>query len=225
MAGKDYYKILGVSRTASDKEIKQAFRKLARKYHPDVNPNNKEAETRFKEISEAHDVLNDKEKRRKYDQFGENWQYADQFTQAGAQGAPFESFDFSGFGGSGAHFRTETGDLGEIFGSLFGRQARRPRPQKGRDIEHPVEITLEEAYAGTSRLLSMEAEDTCPACKGTGITADTPCSQCRGVVLCRRSKKLRSRCLPALKRVPGSGLQAKVEPVMQADSPETFIWP
>ena len=80
MAEKDYYKILGVNRSASEKDIKQAFRKLARKYHPDVNPNNAEAEARFKEISEAYEVLHDAEKRKKYDQFGEQWQYADQFS-------------------------------------------------------------------------------------------------------------------------------------------------
>ncbi|MDD4465937.1 MAG: J domain-containing protein [Dehalococcoidales bacterium] len=181
MAGKDYYKTLGVNRSASEKEIKQAFRKLARKYHPDVNPNNKEAEARFKEISEAYDVLHDADKRKKYDQFGEQWQYADQFTQARSGGSPFEGFDFSGFGGSqGAHFRTETGDMGSIFEELFGRRKQRSRPQKGQDIEYPVEITLQEAFNGTSRLLSLEAESTCPACNGTGITNNTACSYCHG---------------------------------------------
>lgn len=183
MASKDYYKILGVSRTASEKDIKQAFRKLARKYHPDVNPNNKEAEAKFKEISEAYDVLHDSQKRKKYDQFGENWQYADQFTQSRSQGAPFEGFDFSGMGGGGTggfQFRSETGDLGGIFEELFGRHSRRARPQKGQNLEHPVEITLEEAYSGTSRILSMEAEAACPTCNGTGLTNNTACSVCRG---------------------------------------------
>ncbi len=85
MAAKDYYAILGLSKNATDKDIKQAYRKLARQYHPDVNPGNKSAEARFKEINEAHEVLSDPEKRKKYDQFGEQWQYADQFARAGGQ--------------------------------------------------------------------------------------------------------------------------------------------
>ncbi len=191
MAVKDYYKTLGVSKNASEKEIKQAFRKLARKYHPDVNPNNKEAESKFKEISEAFDVLNDPEKRKKYDQFGDQWQYADQFKQSRSQGAPFEGFGFTDFGGSGGtHFRAETGDLGSLFEDLFGRQSRRSRPRKGRDIEHPVDITLEEAYSGTTRLLAMEVEEACPACNGTGITSGSPCSKCHGSGATPQTKRI-----------------------------------
>ena len=85
MAAKDYYAILGLSKNATEKDIKQAYRKLARKYHPDVNPGDKSAEARFKEMNQAHEVLSDPEKRKKYDQFGENWQYADQFPRAGGQ--------------------------------------------------------------------------------------------------------------------------------------------
>ena len=91
MAGKDYYNILGVRRNATEQEIKQAYRRLARKFHPDVNPGNKNAEARFKEINEAYEVLSDKEKRGKYDRYGEQWQYADQFAQAGAQQTPFRN--------------------------------------------------------------------------------------------------------------------------------------
>ncbi len=191
MAAKDYYKTLGVPRTASDKEIKQAFRKLARKFHPDVNPNNKEAEAKFKEISEAFDVLGDAKKRKKYDQFGDQWQYADQFTNSGATGAPFEGFGFSGFGGSGGiRFSADEGDIGSIFDELFGRQSRRARPQKGRDVEYPLEITLEEAYKGTSRLLSLETEGTCPACNGAGVTNNSACSKCHGRGIVPQTKKL-----------------------------------
>ncbi len=191
MAGKDYYKVLGVSRTASDKEIKQAFRKLARKYHPDVNPNNKEAEAKFKEISEAFDVLGDVKKRKKYDQFGDQWQYADQFTKSGPTGAPFEGFGHSGTSSSGGiHFDIDEGGLGSIFDELFGRQSRRSRPQKGSDAEYPLEITLEEAYTGTSRLLSLEEAGTCPACNGTGLTNNTACSKCGGRGSITQIKKL-----------------------------------
>ena len=154
MAAKDYYDILGVSRKASDKEIKQAYRKLARKYHPDINPGDKSAEARFKEINNAYEVLSDPEKRKKYDQFGENWQYADQF--AGWQGSPFGDFSRTGtildfddlFG---------RGDLGGVFDRLFrdfGTRTTSRRPRRGRDIDYPIEVTLEEAYHGSTRVIT-----------------------------------------------------------------------
>src|SRR4030067_2858230 len=104
MPGKDYYNILGVGRSATEKEIKQAYRRLARKYHPDVNPGDKSAEAKFKEINAAYEVLSDKEKRQKYDQFGDQWQYADQFAKAGGQ--QYTSWDFSP-GGGAQRFRFE----------------------------------------------------------------------------------------------------------------------
>jgi molecular chaperone DnaJ len=177
MANKDYYSILGINRGAADKEIKQAYRRLARKYHPDVNPGDKSAEARFKEINEAYEVLSDTEKRKKYDQFGDKWQYADQFAKAG-QGA---QWDF----GKGGTYRTydfgDLGDLGDIFGGVFqgfgttGRQAARPK-----NIEHPVDVTLEEAFQGTKRVMQMQAEEICPTCGGTGRTGRTRCSVCGG---------------------------------------------
>jgi molecular chaperone DnaJ len=173
MANKDYYSILGINRNATDKEIKQAYRRLARKYPPDVNPGDKSAETRFK----ANEVLSDPEKRKKYDQFGSQWQHADQFAKAG-QGA---QWDF----GKGGAYRTydfgDVGDLGDIFGGIFhgfgasGRQTARPQ-----SIEHPVEVTLEEAYQGTKRVIQMQAEEICPTCGGTGRTGRTRCSVCGG---------------------------------------------
>ena len=153
MAGKDYYKILGVKRGASDKEIKQAYRKLARKYHPDVNPGDKSTESKFKEINEANEVLSDPEKRKKYDQFGDQWQYADQF--AGARGP------FGGFRQGGTTFEFsdfDTGGIGDLFGNIFGGfggGGARTRPAKKRALEHPVEITLEEAYSGATRMLDL----------------------------------------------------------------------
>ncbi len=170
MEYKDYYKVLGVERTASGDEIKRAYRKLARKYHPDVNPGDKNAERRFKEINEAQEVLTDAEKRKKYDQLGSQWQ---QWQQSG--GAPTD-FDWSQWyaggapGGQGGP-RPDYPDLNELFGqggasdffeSLFagmGRRAggrSRPRAtQRGEDYEQPVEITLEEAFSGTARLLQI----------------------------------------------------------------------
>jgi len=158
MAGKDYYSILGVSRNASEREIKQAYRRLARRYHPDVNPGDKSAEAKFKEINEAYEVLSDKEKRQKYDQFGDQWQYAEQFAKAGWQQTPF--WDFSQDSGSTTiHFGHS--DLDSIFDDIlrgFGAGTARQwvQPRRGQDIEYPVEVTLEEAYHGTKRIISLE---------------------------------------------------------------------
>ncbi|MFO8101420.1 MAG: DnaJ C-terminal domain-containing protein [Dehalococcoidia bacterium] len=156
MAKKDYYQILGINRDASEKEIKQAYRKLARKYHPDVNPGDKSSEAKFKEVNEAYEVLSDSEKRKKYDRFGDQWQYADQFAGAGTQN-PFGQgnihFDFGDMGGGGG-FESIFGDLFGGFGG-GGATGTRTRPQRKRATEHPVEITLEEAFAGTTRLIDV----------------------------------------------------------------------
>lgn len=172
-AKKDYYAILGISRSAPQDEVKKAFRKLARKYHPDVNPGDKTAEARFKEINEAYEVLGKKENREKYDKYGENWQHADAFEKAGGAryqqtgGSPFGggSYGGAGFGGfdfqqGGAGFAGE--DIGSIFDQILrgGGGGGRPRPRRGQDLEYQVEVSLEEAYHGTSRQLSMQGAKT-----------------------------------------------------------------
>ena len=179
MATNDYYNILGVNRDASERDIKQTYRRLARKYHPDVNPGDKSAETKFKQINEAYEVLSDKEKRQKYDRFGDQWQHADQFAQAGYQQAPSWSFNQSG-GSQG--FRFEDMDLGDLFGGMFrgGTRTRQPRSRRGQDIDYPVEVTLEEAYQGTKRTIALQSERPCSGCKGTGQIQNIPCSACRG---------------------------------------------
>jgi DnaJ-class molecular chaperone len=164
LARRDYYQVLGVPKNASDKEILKAFRKLARQYHPDVNPGDKQAEANFKEISEAYEVLSDSEKRKKYDRFGHNWQQAEAAEKAGASVG-----DFGGFGGFGHGRRSgpggesvtfESGDLGDLFESLFGEGGRtggrrRATARRGEDLEYPTAVTLEEANAGTTRTLSL----------------------------------------------------------------------
>ena len=155
MAAKDYYATLGITRAATEDEIKKAFRKLARKFHPDVNPGDKASEAKFKEINEAHEVLSDKDKRAKYDKYGENWQHAEAFEKAGAgyQGAgggmPFEGFDFQQ-GGAYAG-----GDVNDLFDQILRGGGRR-RPHRGEDIEYDVEVSLEEAFHGTNRQLTMQ---------------------------------------------------------------------
>ena len=172
--GKDYYQILGVKREAGQKEIKQAYRRLARKHHPDVNPGDRSSESKFKEINEAYEVLSDPEKRKKYDLFGDKWQYADQFSDFGGGRTPFDFGDMSsGMGG-----------IGDIFESLFGgfraggKTSRRPR--RGQDMEHPVEITLEEAYNGTKRTIQTQGEGVCQVCGGVGALGNAPCFSCGG---------------------------------------------
>jgi len=180
MEFKDYYSTLGVAKTATEKEIKQAFRKLARKYHPDVNPGDKTAESKFKEINEANEVLGDPEKRKKYDELGANWRM---YEQAGAQpgGQPGGGWNVNYGGGPQGGFRTMTeeemremfggasgaGDpfsdfFHTFFGGLGGAQAegrqtraRARGPRKGRDFEDEIELGLEDAYHGTTRRLAI----------------------------------------------------------------------
>ena len=204
MAGKDYYQILGVNRNASDKEIKQAYRRLARKLHPDVNPGNKEAEARFKEVNAAYEVLSDPEKRKKYDQFGENWQYADQFAQAGWGAGPqgdfarqdgFTIFDFGDLG-------SQPGDLGGIFDSIFrdfGARTATRRPRRGQDIEHPIEVTLEEAYHGSTRTIETQVESPCHVCGGRGALGNAPCYTCGGRGMLLRPQRLEVKIPPGVK--------------------------
>ena len=207
MASKDYYGILGVGRNASDKEIKQAYRKLARQYHPDVNPGDKTAEEKFKRINEAYEVLSNPDKRQKYDQFGDQWQYADQFARAGRQQAP--SWDF-GQGGTTFHFGAD--DLGSLFGDLFGAgtRSRRARPRRGRDIEYPIEITLEEAYRGATHTIALQTEEPCAVCKGTGRIQNVSCASCRGAGVVPSVKRLEVKIPAGVKegsrvRVAGKG--------------------
>jgi DnaJ-class molecular chaperone len=155
---KDFYEILGVSRTATEKEIRSAYRKLARKHHPDVNPGNKASETLFKEINAANDVLSDPEKRKKYDKYGDNWEHADEIERqqaARGRGGPGGYYSYRTSGGPDVQFETE-GDLGDLFGGIFGRRQR--RQQRPQNTETPVEVTLEEAFSGTLRTVTLAGD-------------------------------------------------------------------
>jgi DnaJ-class molecular chaperone len=186
---KDYYRILGVDRKADAKAIKTAYRKLARKHHPDV-AKGKENEERFKEVSEAYDVLSDPEKRSRYDSLGPDWQrYASQ-PNAGRGGGgfrveyadPAEAGDFSDF------FRTIFGDLGGRAGGrrgrgvedLFGGGRQGRGGGRGHDVEAGLEISLEEAYGGVRKSLSLASEEPCPTCHGSGNVDGRPCAVCHG---------------------------------------------
>ena len=193
MAGKNFYDILGVKKGASDKEIKQAYRRLARKYHPDVNPGDKSAEATFKEINAAYEVLSDKKNRQKYDKYGDKWQYADQSEQAAQQQSQYRQY--SPGGGASYHFGGDIGGLDSVFEELFGGVrtrgfSRRSQPRRGQDLESPIEVTLEEAYSGTSRTISLQMEESCPACKGSGMIQNLPCSACRGAGVVANIKRL-----------------------------------
>lgn len=164
MEYKDYYQILGVSKKADEKEIRQAYRRLARKYHPDVNPD-KKAQEKFKEINEANDVLSDPAKRKKYDTLGANWQQYEQYQRAGAQG-PFqygqyrtvtpEEFESLFGGGLGEDLGGFSDFFRTFFGGDFGRAQAQPRARRGQDIEQPIEISLEEAFRGATRMVQKD---------------------------------------------------------------------
>jgi curved DNA-binding protein len=157
---KDYYSILGVNRNAYDK-VRSAYRRLARKLHPDVNPGDKASEARFKEVNAAYDVLSDAEKRKKYDLYGENWEHAEQFEAARRRGGARTQYQGSGPGFDFSEFEF-SGDPESIFGGIFGRRGRgRPR-NLNLNLEHQVEVTLEEAYQGTTRTLQLAGDNGQP---------------------------------------------------------------
>ena len=171
---RDYYEVLGVSKNASEDEIKRAYKKLARKYHPDMNPGDKEAEEKFKEVNEANEVLSNPEKKAKYDQFG----FAGVDPNYGAgQG---------GYGGAGGF---DFGDLGDIFGSFFGGGfggggRRNPNaPQRGESIRASLSVEFAEAAFGCEKSITIDRSEQCPTCKGKGCAPGTTpevCTQCHG---------------------------------------------
>jgi DnaJ-class molecular chaperone len=181
---KDYYAILGVPKNAAEKDIKSAYRKLARKWHPDANPKNpKEAEEKFKEISEAYEVLGDSEKRKKYDVLGPNWQQAAQQAEqqrryrTNVGGEEFE-FDLGGAGGPSGF-----SDFFDMFFTGVGRQQtgqRRAYARRGQDLETTIDLALRDVYDGGTKAVSLQIEDLCPRCHGTGTVEGRLCPVCHG---------------------------------------------
>lgn len=179
MGGSDYYEILGVRRGASEVEVKKAYRRLARRYHPDLNPGDRGAEERFKQIQEAYRVLSDPEKRALYDRQGF-------YQEAGGQSGPFQGgagggfagFDFSGGG------RSWSSSFSDIFSDLFrSRRKGVPTPQKGQDLESHVSVSFLDAVRGRSMRIDVQRRDTCPRCRGTGGVQGVktrPCRRCQG---------------------------------------------
>ena len=202
---RDYYEVLGVNKNATDEELKKAYRKLAKKYHPDANPDNKkEAEAKFKEVNEAYETLSDKQKRDMYDRFGHNGPQG--FGGAGGPGAGgYYSYSTSGFDGFDI-------DLDDIVSSIFGGGRRRRErasngPTKGADLRQDIEITFEEAYMGVKKQISLYREevcdvchgngakpgskiDTCGTCGGSGKIIKEPCEKCRGKGKVKKQTKI-----------------------------------
>lgn len=173
MSKKDYYEILGVDKDATEEDLKRAYRQAAKKYHPDLNPDDSEAEEKFKEVNEAYEVLSDPQKRAAYDRFG----------HAGANGQGFGGFDFDDFGGFG------DGGLGDIFDMFFGGSTtgrtggRRRGPVRGADLRYDLEITFEEAAFGAQKEIQVVRMEDCPDCKGTGGkdgAEPVTCTECNG---------------------------------------------
>jgi molecular chaperone DnaJ len=213
MKFKDYYKVLGIDRAADEKTIKTAYRRLARKHHPDVSKGSAE---KFKEIAEAYEVLSDPEKRKRYDSLGPDWERHARVGAAGA-GAPFEGFEVHFGGGEAAgfsdFFRAVFGDLGRAGGRRasgrpggidledlgfagFGGAGDAGVRQRGQDVEVTVEVTLEEAFHGAGKTIALEMDEPCPVCGGSGHVNRRPCSRCRGTGWTKGQRHLEVR-IPA----------------------------
>lgn len=193
---KDYYAILGVPKNAPEKDVKSAYRKLARKWHPDANPDNaQQAEEKFKDIQEAYEVLGDPEKRRKYDVLGSDWQRA--AREAEQQRSYRQSQDFGNFGGFGNAGAAGTSGFSDFFDMFFsgigrgspGRPGGFGGAPRGEDLESTIELSLHEAFEGGKKSVTLQIEDICPRCHGTGTDRNRVCPQCHGTGRVRETKR------------------------------------
>lgn len=213
VAYKDYYETLGVPKTATQKDIKAAYRKLARKWHPDANPNDaKAAEEKFKEIQEANEVLSDAEKRRKYDALGSDWANASRQAETQRQRRSEQGRTVD-FGDLEAEFSAN--GFSDFFDSFFSQVGRRGSatadvPRRGRDIEGSIDVSLRDAYNGATRSITLQLEDTCPVCGGTGIVGRNICPNCHGTGRVATAKTLQVKIPPGVRdgqliRLAGQG--------------------
>ena len=216
---RSFYDLLGVPRGASEKDIRSAYRKLARKLHPDVNPNDRAAESRFKEINAAYEVLSDPEKRRKYDRYGDRWEYADQIEDAEKRQSA-GSWARYGPGGASGEFGA---DFGSIFDTLFRRERGGPRgapaSRRGQDIETPVEVSLEEAFHGTARVVNLQSAEPCRTCGGSGQVAGAICHACDGVGQLLRPRRLEVKVPPGVKTGSRVRMAAEGRPGVAGGAP------
>ena len=218
---KDYYQTLGVQRSSSQDEIRKAYRKLARKYHPDRNPGDKSAEEHFKDIQEAYAVLSDPEKRQQYDRLGSGWQQGADFTPPPGWSGTRVEF------GNAADFQDIFGDFGgfsDFFQSLFGGRGRaassqsaqsgsrvwRSQPARGADVESEIELSLEELHKGTRPTVVLRTTEVCPDCQGKGVRRMSRCSRCQGTGELTTRKRLTVRIPPGMRdgsvlRLSGKG--------------------
>ena len=187
---RDYYEVLGVGKTATEDEIRKAYRALARRHHPDVNPGDKSADEKFKEINEAYEVLSDSDKRKRYDQLGSNWKAGSDFTPPPgweSRGAGFGGFSAAGGQGSASAFS-------DFFESLFGRRhggrGGAGFRMRGNDVDAEITLNLEEAHRGAKRNISFDATETCPTCGGSGTKDGKACPTCHGMGAVLRPKSL-----------------------------------
>ncbi len=195
-AKRDYYEVLGVPRGASEAEIKKAYRRLARKLHPDVNPGDKAAQKRFQEVQEAYEILKDEEKRRAYDRFG----HAGPGPGGGFGGAGFDPRAAGGPGGPGfgggapfEGFHFESGDIGDLFGNLFGGRRGPAGPRQGGDLRAEIEVPFRDAVLGGTASLALRREKPCPTCGGTGRSGKATCPTCHGEGVVAESERVRVR--------------------------------
>jgi DnaJ-class molecular chaperone len=221
---KDYYRVLGVNKDASEKEIKQAYRRMARKYHPDVNPGDQTAEDRFKEIGEAYAVLGDAQKRKKYDQFGPSLRDGSFWRHGSAAPGPrpgprvytttrdyAKDFDSAGFGTGFSDFFEGLFGQARARGAAAEQAAAAPHrtPVKGTDVEQPIEVTLEEVATGGNRVFSMQMPETCPTCRGTALVNGKLCTTCQGAGTVNKPRRIEVKIPPGVQT--GSRIRIKGE--------------